>query len=265
MIELPSERSVEINGKPFKIAYIPSSNKNAIAKMRDGKLVISIPRKWSKKDRFEIGKKLEKRAVRSIEKGRWNPEDNAPLRFMHGQRINPMGKEFLILFGKGDKSKGRLNDRIIEVELPNPDDHETASLIVGKILAKSMLPLIRKRVDELNQKHFGATINRVSLREATTRWGSLSRRNSMSLNIRLLFMPESIRDYVIVHELAHTRYRNHGRGFWSLVEKIVPDYRERRKWLRLNGWRCPEKTGAKSLQTRPSSYSSMDPLSTIEP
>ena len=58
----------------------------------------------------------------------------------------------------------------------------------------------------------------------------------MTLNIRLLFMPEEILDYVIVHELAHSRYMSHGKRFWALVAKVLPDYDRRRKWLRDKGW-----------------------------
>jgi hypothetical protein len=240
MVELPSERSANVNGNQITISWIPSKNRNAIAKIRDGKLVISIPVKWSKKDRLEIGTKLEARALRSIEKGKWSPDDNAPIRFSHGQRLSAMGSEFLILFGRGQRPRGRLNDRIIEVELPNPDDNQTASKLVRKILSKAMLPKIRQRVMQLNQEHFGAEIGRITLRDTTTRWGSLSADNSMSLNMRLLFMPEKIRDYVIIHELAHTKYRSHGPRFWSMVERVIPDHRERRRWLRLNGWSYPD-------------------------
>jgi predicted metal-dependent hydrolase len=49
-------------------------------------------------------------------------------------------------------------------------------------------------------------------------------------------MPEDILDYVIVHELAHTKYRSHGPRFWALVEKVMPDHREKRRWLGKNGW-----------------------------
>jgi hypothetical protein len=52
-----------------------------------------------------------------------------------------------------------------------------------------------------------------------------------------MMAPPGIIDYLIIHELAHTKEKNHSRAFWRLVEEFVPDYRERRRWLRKNGFR----------------------------
>lgn len=67
---------------------------------------------------------------------------------------------------------------------------------------------------------------------AKTRWGSCSGKNSLSFSFRLaMCSPEAI-DYVIVHELCHTRHKNHGPAFWALVEHYLPDWRVQRQWLR---------------------------------
>ena len=70
-----------------------------------------------------------------------------------------------------------------------------------------------------------------------TRWGSCSSRGNLNFNWRLLLMPERVMDYVIVHELAHRREMNHSAAFWQIVETYLPDYRERRQWLKENGVR----------------------------
>ena len=76
------------------------------------------------------------------------------------------------------------------------------------------------------------TVNRVTIRNQRSRWGSCSRRGTISLNWRLIQMPDPIRDYVILHELAHTREHNHSQKFWRLVEELCPDYREAKAWIR---------------------------------
>jgi|ERR1017187_4246497 predicted metal-dependent hydrolase len=76
------------------------------------------------------------------------------------------------------------------------------------------------------------TVNRVTIRNQRSRWGSCSRRGTISLNWRLIQMPDAIRDYVILHELAHTREHNHSQKFWRLVEELCPDYREAKAWIR---------------------------------
>lgn len=70
---------------------------------------------------------------------------------------------------------------------------------------------------------------------ARTRWGSCSRKGMLSFTWRLVMAPPEVVDYVIVHELAHLREMNHSPVFWALVEKMLPDYKQRRAWLKKNG------------------------------
>lgn len=86
------------------------------------------------------------------------------------------------------------------------------------------------------------TYNRISIREQKTRWGSCSSAGNLNFNWRLIFAPESVLDYVVVHELAHRREMNHSAAFYAIVENVLPDYKASQKWLRENGaklWTCP--------------------------
>ncbi len=94
------------------------------------------------------------------------------------------------------------------------------------------LPSLTARVHELNNVYFNSPLGTVRIKSNLSNWGSCSRDNNISINITLLFLPEPLLDYVIVHELAHTKVRNHSRQFWKLVEAILPDYMQRKKELR---------------------------------
>jgi len=74
----------------------------------------------------------------------------------------------------------------------------------------------------------------IKISEAKTRWGSCSPKGHVKISGRLGSAPLEIIDYVIVHELVHLEEKNHAKRFWKKVEAILPDYKERRKWLRLN-------------------------------
>jgi predicted metal-dependent hydrolase len=78
------------------------------------------------------------------------------------------------------------------------------------------------RLDWLSAKH-GLTYNRVFLRNQKTRWGSCSFYNNISLNLKLMRLPQKLMDYVILHELAHTRIKNHGREFWKMLDALIGD------------------------------------------
>ena len=79
------------------------------------------------------------------------------------------------------------------------------------------------------------TVGSVTIRNQKTRWGSCSTKGNLNFNCSLMLCPEEIRDYVVVHELCHRRELNHSPRFWALVEAVLPDNKERRKWLKNNG------------------------------
>jgi predicted metal-dependent hydrolase len=82
---------------------------------------------------------------------------------------------------------------------------------------------------------FGLKVRSIRITSARTRWGSCSRLNALSFTWRLVMAPLEIIDYIVVHELAHIAEKNHSRAFWSQVERMLPDYHYRRKWLKNNG------------------------------
>ena len=81
----------------------------------------------------------------------------------------------------------------------------------------------------------GLTVTGVSIRNQRTRWGSCGRDGKISLNWRLVLMPPSVRDYVLIHELMHLKRLDHSPAYWRLVAAACPGYREARQWLRING------------------------------
>ena len=81
----------------------------------------------------------------------------------------------------------------------------------------------------------GVSYQRISVRAAKTRWGSCSAKGNLNFHWKLILMPPQVLDYVVVHELAHRKEMNHSPAFCAEVEKILPDYRERRKWLKTYG------------------------------
>ncbi len=91
------------------------------------------------------------------------------------------------------------------------------------------LPKARRRLQErlaaLAARH-GFLYRRVSIRNQRTRWGTCSMRNNISLNINLVRLPSELMDYVLLHELVHTRIKNHGPQFWSELERHLPKCRE---------------------------------------
>jgi predicted metal-dependent hydrolase len=81
----------------------------------------------------------------------------------------------------------------------------------------------------------GRRINRISVRDTRSRWGSCSSTGNLSFSWRLVFAPREVMQYVVAHEVAHLRHMNHSHHFWALTEYLCRDHEPAKQWLRLHG------------------------------
>ena len=101
------------------------------------------------------------------------------------------------------------------------------------VLARREIPVRVKYFAE----QMGVTYGKITIRNQKTRWGSCSQIGNLNFNCHLMEMPTEILDYVVVHELCHRKQMNQSRLFWMEVEKVLPDYQVRQRWLKQNGGR----------------------------
>lgn len=136
-----------------------------------------------------------------------------------------------------------ITDRLAEYEVrksrrPAFEYTQTQRLALEKRYKEAAREYIPKRADYYLAAYpdlFPRCHSRISVREQKTRWGSCSSKGTLSFNWKLMLAPPAILDYVIVHELCHLAHMNHSERFWSCVATILPDYKERRKWLKEHG------------------------------
>jgi predicted metal-dependent hydrolase len=125
--------------------------------------------------------------------------------------------------------------REVHLFIPGHVSRAGASLLAGRVLveiykieSRAYLP---GRVEELARR-FGFSYCRLSLRDNLSNWGSCSARNNISLNVRLMKLPDELIDYVILHELCHTVEKNHSARFWALAREVCPGFAEARRQLK---------------------------------
>ena len=87
---------------------------------------------------------------------------------------------------------------------------------------KNILPMVTKW-----SKIMGLKQSKVSFRKTKRQWGSCSSKNALSFNTMMLKLPQDVMEYVVIHELAHIKYKHHQKTFWSLVAKYMPNYKEK--------------------------------------
>lgn len=151
-----------------------------------------------------------------------------------GQQI---GKSHTLLVQRGSQLSATVKKLRIIVTLPDglgidslEATHEIRKAVIQalRVEARSYLP---KRLNYLAQQ-LGCTYERVRFSHASSRWGSCSSTGTISLNIALMKLPFELIDYVIVHELSHTKQMNHSDAFWKLVSVGDPYYKAHRKALK---------------------------------
>jgi predicted metal-dependent hydrolase len=126
-----------------------------------------------------------------------------------------------IVAGTGNKTK--VNFTEIEIRLADLNSDSSRSylenVMVGiyRFEAHKILP---SRLSELAQKH-GFQFNRLTIRNNKRNWGSCSSKNNISLNLQMMKLPDELIDYILLHELVHTRIKNHGPQFWDKLEELT--------------------------------------------
>lgn len=164
--------------------------------------------------------------------------------YRNGSIVKSLGNLYLLSIKQGGKNqisiKGdymivtatNLSEEAIREQIIKWNNRQLKKYIEGKI--DLYLPYL-EQYSRMHGRNM-LPINRISIKNVKTRWGSCSSKGALNFNNKLAVAPPVLTDYVIVHEMCHLIYMNHSKDFWSAVEYIIPDYKVRRKALKDNGW-----------------------------
>ncbi len=126
---------------------------------------------------------------------------------------------------------------IIQINIPERYDCNNAEIqqyirgVIVQVMRHEGKVFLPDRLKKLAGQH-GFKFGNVSVKHVKSRWGSCSSVNNINLNLHLMRLPGELTDYVLLHELAHTVEKNHGKGFWALMEKVCPGARKLDKELK---------------------------------
>ena len=129
----------------------------------------------------------------------------------------------------------------IEVHLQEIKEQEAEQKALPKFSKQEIKELANKALAYIPErvKYYapivGVNYTRITIRNQKTRWGSCSSKGGLNFNCLLMLTPPEVVDYVVVHELCHRKEMNHSKAFWDEVEKVLPDYKSAKRWLRENG------------------------------
>jgi predicted metal-dependent hydrolase len=199
-----------------------------------GNIVIRAPHKASKR---EIEEFIREREAWVVEKLTEEEERRKELQkaFVPGEKFLYLGESYPLEIDESDRKELPLKLSFGKFVL-NRDRIEEARNLFIEWYKREAKEKIEARVRYYSDR-FHLLPKGTKITGAKSRWGSCSRDDRLSFSWRIIMAPLRIIDYILVHELVHIKEKNHSRNFWAALEGILPDYRERRVWLKKNGHR----------------------------
>ena len=212
----------------IKIIRTSRRSKSISLKIRNGELEVSCPYDTSE---IFIKNLIERKKVwinKNIDRSRKNQKK---IDQISNGFITYKGLVLKLVFEKSNLEGIAVEDN--ELKIFYSDKSKSKKLIIEwlKLQANNFL---RARLSFLS-KRISIEFNSLTIKSYTARWGSCNIRGDIFLNWKLIMLPQSIIDYVLIHELAHINVPNHSKKFWQLVKKKDPDYCKNQKWLKDNG------------------------------
>ncbi len=225
-----SLEALEVGGRRVSLVLVrhPRARRYLLRLTPDGAARVTIPRggsatearRFAERSKTWLEQALQRQAARPVLSRQWPV--GAPILFR--------GESVVIERAVGVTGNAiRFGSEVVKVAELVTDFRPVIETHLRQLAAQE-LPL---RVQAYAAQHQVA-VSRVSVRNQKSRWGSCSRRGTISLNWRLIQTPPHVQDYIILHELMHRREMNHSARFWREVKSVCPDYEVAERWLKQN-------------------------------
>ncbi|NYE08800.1 hypothetical protein F4694_005656 [Bacillus niacini] len=158
--------------------------------------------------------------------------------YEHGETFLYLGKEYPIEISHDINTE---QDRVVfekeklHIIVKHLED-EKIKQALKRFYYQQCKMLVEKSIKSY-QSNFKSKPRSIRITDNKTNWGTCDSRQQLTFNWRLAMAPQSVIDYVVVHEMCHMVHLNHDRSFWRLVGKILPDYKQQENWLALSSWK----------------------------
>ena len=237
---------IELGSKKIKYEVIRSDRKTLGINIEpDRGVIVRSPHNVSERKIKEVVEDKSSWILKKLKKvGEIKPPPG-PREYLSGEKLSYLGRRYrlkVIPVAGIKKVRVKLYQGKFNIDYPaelEEKEEERKEKIRKQLISwyrEHASKKIKERVEKYKGK-VGVEPNKVKVKKQKKRWGSCSSKGNLNINWRIIMAPMSIVDYIVVHELVHLKHSNHSKDFWQLVETILPDYQERKEWLRVNGRR----------------------------
>ena len=202
---------LEITGKARLIVRAPHS----LSRKRIEKIILE-KKNWIER---KLGEARKKR-LRVIRKN-----------FLAGEVFYYLGRQYPLVISDSVENPIAFDDKFI---LSRGCRNQAKELFISFYKQKTV-EITAKQAKAFAEK-YKLKYEKINGTRAEKRWGSCSSKGSLNFSYRLVMAPPAVIEYVVAHELAHLKHQNHSEKFWALVGEMLPAYKERRAWLKKNGF-----------------------------
>lgn len=228
----PSAKILQTEHFPAEV--IRTRRRTAAINVREGKVYVRVPLRFPEaavrefldiKSGWVIDKLTQQRQVQRANRRA----------FVTGERFTYLGDDCRLVVMPGESDDTALEDGQLRVTYTGnlPDQNDIRERLI-QWYRKRAAEVLSARAD-LFTPAVGAAPVKITIRTCKSRWGSCSAAGRVMFNWKIIMAPQSVIDYLVVHELCHLLEPNHSARFWEQVGKVLPDYRVQRQWLWQNG------------------------------
>jgi len=239
-----TEETIKTKDGVYRLRIEYRDKKTSSAVLKGNTILFSISSRIPGELQEKVIENLKRRIIKRLE----DPSRPKPRKrrkrvktYSDGDVVEVDGVKFKLRIDYKDKrsSSAELVGKTIHMSVSNQLSERERKKHVQELfrlaISRHRLPKLKRLISKLNKKHFNVPFKDIKFRKQTTRWGSCSKNGNINISYRLLFAPQDVLEYVCVHELAHLIEFNHSKKFRDLVEKAMPDYKEKKRWLNKHG------------------------------
>jgi hypothetical protein len=238
---MQEDGTVTVHGMIYRILRERRNRRSACAIVKNNEIIITIPQNAGYFQSNKLFLDLKGRIIKKLERRRNSYPGKSEISFADRQIVKIRGREFSIdVVDQPSRktSSAKLYGNVVRIKLAEglsgDKRGEHITKLARRAISNAFMPELLARIGQINSEHFGSKLGKVRFKDNVSNWGSLSGKNNLNLDFRILLAPDEIMDAILCHELAHTRHRNHSKEFYGLLLGLMPDYRKRMHWLRSN-------------------------------
>lgn len=201
---------------------------------RDASVIITANKKVPHSYIIDFVKKKSPWILKNVEHFKQNLAEEIKSEFISGETIKYLGRQYRLKVVESKENSFKLLGGYLQMFVEDKNNYRMKEALYDNWLKERANKVFKGSLKKMHEKiqKYNIPFPQLSIRSMTSRWGScLPYKNKITLNLQLIKAPKSCIDYVVLHELAHFKFRNHDKDFYNFLSVTMPDWRERKALL----------------------------------